>query len=698
MAKGAFPVQALRRSISEGNCLLNLSARSMEEVIRESVGFLVQTGRLREEQRSIIVNGLLERERIIPTAIGHATAVPHFYDDSIEEPFMLFIRLEHPANFGAPDGVATRFVFLLLGPNDRAAEHLDALAGIARLMSDDEFHFEAIHADTKQGILEALEHHIANTQLAQLPKPRGVSEGLQAGGGLFGGIVRDIRRRLPHYAQDFRAGFERKCIASVLFLFFACLAPAVTFGGIMGVYTGGQIGTVEMLVASAACGILYSLLAGQPLIILGGIGPLLIFTVILYQLCGDLGFEENFLSVYGWVGLWTAFFTMLLAATNASNLMRYFTRFTDEIFSVLMSLIFIYEAVKAIVIIFQESFRQNIADPTASHDKAFLSLLLALGTYQIAIMLLRFRRSHYLLPWMREFLADFGPSIALASMALVAFWLRDQVDLATLEVGTGLGTTSGRDWLVDLTAVPLWVVFAAAGPAALATVLVFLAQNITARLVNSPQNKLQGSESYHWDLAVVGGLIGGCSFFGFPWLCAATVRSLAHVRALSEVEEVVTQSGSSQERVIHVTENRVTALVIHLLIAGSLFYLAQLKYLPMAALYGIFLYMGMVSLQGVQFIERLSLWLMDSALYPATHYIRRVPLRTIHLFTLVQFLCLVVLCIINVIPYDWLRILFPVFIALLIPVRRLINRFFDEKHLAILDADEDPEEESSHWF
>lgn len=691
-------MQGLKKSISEGNCLLNLSARSMEETLRQAAGFLVQTGRLREDEKKRIVEGLLERERIIPTAIGHATAVPHFYDDSIEEPFVMFIRLKHPANFGAPDGVATRFIFLLLGPNDRAVEHLDALASIARLMSDDEFHYEANHANTQQEILEALEHHVAKTQMEQVSKPREVTEGLQSSGKLFGGMIRDVRRRMPKYAQDFREGLQRKCIASVLFLFFACLAPAITFGGIMGLYTEGAIGTSEMLIASAVCGILYALLAGQPLIILGGIGPVLIFTVILYRLCDDMGFQAEFLSVYGWVGLWTAAFTLLLAATNASNLMRYFTRFTDEIFSALMSLIFIYEAVKAIVVIFKNSFEQTNVNATASHDKAFLSLLLAVGTYYIAITLSRFRRSHYLLPWMREFLADFGPSIALGAMTLVAFSLRDKVELDTLKVGSSLGTTSGRAWLVDFSAVPIWVRFAAAGPAILATVLIFLAQNITARLVNSPQNKLQNSESYHWDLAVVGGLVGGCSLFGFPWLCAATVRSLAHVRALSDVEEVVTSSGASQERIIHVAENRVTALAIHLLIVGSLFYLSNLRFIPMATLYGIFLYMGMVSLQNVQFIERLSLWLMDSSLYPATHYIRRVPTKTVHLYTLVQFVCLLVLCVINVIPLEILRILFPVFIALLIPVRWLVGRVFAEKHLAILDADEDPEQESSHWF
>jgi hypothetical protein len=301
---------------------------------------------------------------------------------------------------------------------------------------------------------------------------------------------------------------------------------------------------------------------------------------------------------------------------------------------------------------------------------------------------------------MREFLSDFGPSIALGCMIAVAWWLGDRSTLEGLEVGGGSGdgaSASDSLWgIVDLWSVPTWIKLAAAGPAVLASVLIFLSQNITARLVNSPENKLTKGESYHLDLAVVGGLVGLCSLFGWPWMVAATVRSLAHVRALAVVEEVVS-GDEKREEIIHVLENRVTGVAIHLLIAGTLLVLPLLHYVPMATLYGIFLFMGIVSLRGLQFVERLGYWLMDSALYPINHYTRRVPTRTIHLFTLVQFVCLVVLCVINISPYEPIRILFPIFIALLVPVRALLGYLFDKDHLAFLDADEEPEEEGSHW-
>ena len=57
----------------------------------------------------------------------------------------------------------------------------------------------------------------------------------------------------------------------------------------------------------------------------------------------------------------------------------------------------------------------------------------------------------------------------------------------------------------------------------------------------------------------------------------------------------------------------------------------------------------------------------------------------------------IVLCIVNVIPSEVVKIIFPIFIAFLVPVRALLGRFIDKDHLAYLDADEEPDDEGLHW-
>ena len=678
-------MRLLRKALIEGSFLLDLDERDMASILHRALDFMVARGVLPPERRDEVERRLLAREQEVSTAIGNAVAVPHTYLNAFSDPVILFVRLSHPTTLGAPDGVPTRFVFMLLGPTGTQAQHLDTLANIARLMADGEFRHDAGVARTQLDLLAALEQFAARVgpPLTAQREPR--PQPLPYTGRLFGGWIADIRRRLPHYASDFRDGLHTKCVASTLFLFFACLAPAVTFGGIMGQLTGNQIGAVEMLVATAACGIVYAIFSGQPLIILGGTGPLLVFTAILYRLCNDL--QIPFLPTYSWVGLWTALLLVVLAATDASRLMRYFTRFTVEIFAALISIIFVYEAIKGLVHIFAD------LDVRQHHDTALLSVLLAFGTFYVAMSLSRFRRSRFLVSWMREFLADFGPAIALASMTLVAVLL-SEVYLDVLPVPTTLSTTSGRPWLLDPFDVPMWVRLSAAVPAVLLTILVFLDQNITARLINSPDHKLRKGEAYHLDLGIVGLLIGVCSLVGLPWLVAATVRSLNHVRSLATVEAVVSKNGETRARVVHVRENRITPLAIHVLIGLSLVLLALLTVVPMALLYGLFLYMGIVSMAGNQFFDRLKLWFTDSSLYPTTHYIRKVPQWTIHKFTLLQSVCLAVLWIVKV---SVLGLLFPLFIALLVPIRFIAGRFFAPEHLAELDSEEEPEEEETHW-
>lgn len=688
-------MRLIQETFREQSVLLDLPADDLNSVFADILAFLTQQGKLRQEDQGAIQAALLKREQEISTAIGHSVAVPHAYLPQIPEPLIVFARLARPLNLGAPDGIPTRFVFVLLGPAGHSADHLDSLTSIARLMSDDEFRYAAGRSATPQDLSQALDDFIQRTGPEAPPEPE-APESLTFSGRFGGGIIADVTRRARCYVSDFTEGIHRKIVSSTIFLFFACLAPAVTFGGIMGDATGGQIGAVEMLIATAACGVFYALIGGQPLIILGGIGPILVFTEILYDVCGP----EHFLPAYVWVGLWTAGFLVVMAFSEASCLMRFFTRFTDDIFAALMALIFIIQALHALLVIFQRSFVHGLV----THDTALLSLILALGTFQVATMLSQFRRSRYLNSTLRMFLSDFGPTIAMASMAIVAVMARQYIPLETLNAPQTFRPTwpvdpslPARPWLIDAFAAPMWMRFAAAAPAFLAAVLVFLSQNITVRLVNSPENKLTRGSAWHYDLLVVGLLIAVCSLFGLPWLVAATVRSLAHVRALADTEDLVSRGGETQEQIIHVRENRVSGLLIHILIGFSLLALPLLKLTPMAVLYGLFLYMGVVSIRGNQFFERLCLLVMDKDLYPQTHYLRRTPVRVIHQFTLIQLTALLTLWAINLLPNALLRISFPLLIALLVPLRFLLSRLFEASHLEALDAPELPGEETNDW-
>lgn len=55
----------------------------------------------------------------------------------------------------------------------------------------------------------------------------------------FGGLIQDMKDRYPLYLSDIKDGMHLQCFASIIFLYFACITPIVTFGGLLGIATDG---------------------------------------------------------------------------------------------------------------------------------------------------------------------------------------------------------------------------------------------------------------------------------------------------------------------------------------------------------------------------------------------------------------------------------------------------------------------------
>lgn len=643
----------------------DLNAKNLAEVVEH-----LASHHFEDKHEEILTEELSHLTERKTDVLGNSVSLIHRQVKVPNFSVHFLVRLKSPMPLGHGSEEATRFLWILLS-DKKTHEHLDSAVEFSRLMGHQDFAKDAVGAPDAESLLQAYHEHLDS----EVHFGHHISDELKPTGRLFGGIMADLKRRLPHYGSDFKDGFNAKSIGSTLFLFFACLAPAIAFGGLLSVMTEGSIGAMEMIVATAIAGILYSLTAAQPLTILGSTGPVIIFMGLLYSLCDRMAIP--YLPTLSWVGLWTMVILVVLAVTDASCWIRFFTRFTDETFAALISIIFIVEALKDIVHVF--------TDHKVGYATALLSLLLAVGTYSIATNLSRFRRSPYLRRWVREFLADFGPAIAIVAMTGVAFALHE-VELEVLAVPESFGTTSGRPWLVNPLEAPKWVWGAAALPALLVSILLYLDQNITVRLVNNPDYNLKKGAGYHLDLLIVGLLVGLCSLLGLPWMVAATVRSLNHVRSLGNVEA----DEQGREHYVSVTETRMTGLLVHLLIAGSLLVLPALQLVPMSVLFGLFLFMGIASMAGNQLFERLRLWFMEPSRYPTHYYLRAVPTKTVHKYTAIQLACLSVLWIVKT---SVLGILFPLFIAILAPIRMALNKVFPAEQLALLDAEEMPEEE-----
>uniref|UniRef100_A0A8B9NR35 Anion exchange protein n=1 Tax=Accipiter nisus TaxID=211598 RepID=A0A8B9NR35_9AVES len=699
----------------------------------------------------------------VPSQLFSITAIVIYW---ISDPFCYPEREQ--------SGCFVRFLFILLGPKGKAKSYHEIGRAIATLMSDEVFHDIAYKAKDRQDLIAGIDEFLDEVIVLppgewdpaiRIEPPKslpssdkrknmysggeniqmngdtphdgghgggghGDCEELQRTGRFCGGLIKDIKRKAPFFASDFYDALNIQALSAILFIYLATVTNAITFGGLLGDATENMQGVLESFLGTAVTGAIFCLFAGQPLTILSSTGPVLVFERLLFNFSKDNDFD--YLEFRLWIGLWSAFQCLILVATDASFLVKYFTRFTEEGFSSLISFIFIYDAFKKMIKLadhypinseFKVDYITHYScaceplDPALWKCSFFLqynttidwsslttkeclkyggqlvgnnceyvpditlmSFILFFGTYTCSMALKKFKTSRYFPTTARKLISDFA--IILSILIFCGIDALVGVDTPKLLVPSEFKPTSPeRGWFIPpFGGNPWWVYLAAAIPALLVTILIFMDQQITAVIVNRKEHKLKKGAGYHLDLFWVAILMIICSFMGLPWYVAATVISIAHIDSLKM--ETETSAPGEQPKFLGVREQRVTGVIVFILTGVSVFMAPILKFIPMPVLYGVFLYMGVASLNGVQFMDRLKLLLMPLKHQPDFIYLRHVPLRRVHLFTFLQVVCLALLWILK---STVAAIIFPVMILALVAVRKAMDYLFSQHDLSFLD-------------
>ncbi|XP_044727089.1 sodium-driven chloride bicarbonate exchanger isoform X2 [Chrysoperla carnea] len=679
--------------------------------------------------------------------------------DFLDKTLSAFVRLSNAAIMGdlTEVPVPTRFLFVLLGPTNGVTDYHEIGRAMATLMSDEVFHEVAYRARNRNHLLAGVDEFLdAVTVLppgewdptirieppAAIPSqdvrkrpPEKVKQddsdsedeekirqesGLSRSGRLFGGLINDFKRKAPWYWSDFKDALAVQCVASWIFLYFACLSPIITFGGLLSEATGKNMAAMESLVSGFVCGIGYGFFSGQPLTILGSTGPVLVFETIVYDFC--TANDWDYMSFRFWIGTWIAVILIILVAIDASALVCYITRFTEENFATLIAFIFIYKAVENVISIGKKNpinttggdlpdygcfclleSKQNIIwtdeeklaclesngtiegryCPTPEYvpDVFLMSILLFLGTFLVSVQLKDFKNALFFPSKVRQFISDFAVIIAILSMSTMDYFVG--ISTPKLEVPREFKPTlEGRGWLIyPFNRNPIWSPLVAALPALLGTILIFMDQQITAVIVNRKENKLKKGCGYHLDLFVLAILIEICSLMGLPWFVAATVLSINHVNSLKLESECAAPGEKPQ--FLGVREQRVTHILIFVTIGLSVLLTPMLSHIPMPVLFGVFLYMGVASLKGLQFFDRILIMFMPNKYQPDYMFLRQVPIRRVHLFTIIQLACLA--CLWTIKSFSSTSILFPLMLVVMIGIRKLLDFIFARRELKILD-------------
>lgn len=562
----------------------------------------------------------------------------------------------------------------------------------------------------------------------------------------FSGLVNDVKRKLPWYWSDFKDGIHVQCIAAFVYVFLGTFTPNVTFGGLLGQATDQYMGVMECIFAAAVSGILFALFSGQPLNILGSTGPMLVLEMIIYNLCKDNGWdfmparlwiglwtgffmllivvfnlsalvkyitrftEESFATLIAVIFIVEAFSKLLSIETdypintnpdkliphectciapNCTNLESRInettgTRNFTEICSLMSNSTINWSSLSGeqCLELGGNATGPGCVRPRYVADVFFFSILLFLGTFGVSVVLKDFKQTTIFPTFIRQLISDFAVLLSIILWVVVDILLGIKTPKLMVP-DTFQPTRSDRGWLISPLSDrnPWWLILAAIIPALLAVILIFLDQQITAVIVNRKENKMKKGVGYHLDMAVLGIIIIILSVLGLPWYVAATVSSLAHISSLKRESECAAPGEKPQ--FLGCRENRVTALAIGVLSGAAVFITNILKVIPMPVLYGVFFYMGFSAMRGMQLVDRLYLFIQPMKYQPDLPYLRHVQLYRVHIFTVIQVLCLGILWTVKSIKL--ISIGFPIMVLATGVVRKIMELYFTQYELKYLD-------------
>ncbi|XP_019418827.1 PREDICTED: boron transporter 1-like isoform X2 [Lupinus angustifolius] len=368
----------------------------------------------------------------------------------------------------------------------------------------------------------------------------------------FRGIKNDVKQRLMYYKQDWIGGITAgfRILAPTTYIFFASAIPVISFGEQLERDTDGVLTAVQTLASTALCGILHSVIGGQPLLILGVAEPTVIMYTFMFNFAKsrpELG-SKLFLAWSGWVCMWTAILLFLLAILGACSIINRFTRLVGELFGLLIAMLFMQEAIKGLV---NEFHIPERADPTSTEFQSswrfgngMFALILSFGLLLTALKSRKARSWRYGSGWLRGFIADYGVPV------MIILWTSfSYIPSGSIPKGIPRRLFSPNPWspgayeswtvIKDMLDVPIHYIFGAFIPATMFAVLYYFDHSVASQLAQQKEFNLRKPPSFHYDLLLLGFMVILCGLIGVPPSNGVIPQSPMHTKSLATLKHLL---------------------------------------------------------------------------------------------------------------------------------------------------------------
>lgn len=365
----------------------------------------------------------------------------------------------------------------------------------------------------------------------------------------FRGIKNDLHGRLLCYKQDWTSGIKAgfRILAPTTYIFFASAIPVISFGEQLERNTDGILTAVQTLASTAVCGIIHSIIGGQPLLILGVAEPTVIMYTFMFNFAKqrpELG-SGLFLAWTGWVCVWTAILLFLLAILGACSIINRFTRLAGELFGMLIAMLFMQQAIKGLVEEFRVPKRENphLMEfmPSWRFANGMFALVLSFGLLLTALKSRKARSWRYGTGWLRSLIADYGVPLMVLVWTAVSYLpsgtVPERIPRRLLSPNPW-SPGAYENWTVvkDMLKVPVLYIFGAFVPATMIAVLYYFDHSVASQLAQQKEFNLRKPSSFHYDLLLLGFLTLMCGLVGIPPSNGVIPQSPMHTKSLATLK------------------------------------------------------------------------------------------------------------------------------------------------------------------
>lgn len=423
------------------------------------------------------------------------------------------------------------------------------------------------------------------------------------------GIYNDVKNRLiKYYISDIKDGITYRTIPSTIFIFFTNLLPAIAFAQDMFDHTNNSYGLNEVLLASAMGGIVFGLIGGSPLCIVGVTGPISIFNYTVYEIIEPMGIP--YFQFMCWICLWSMLFHFILAICNTTNFMRYVTKFSCDVFGFFINIVYIQKGIQIL------SNQFKIKDVSSGFASIVVALVMAI--FGVAAHIFG-AKSHYISRSFRTLVKDYStPLCVIFFTGFIHFggYLND-VDFAKLPITKSFRPTDTvhreSDWFIRFwEGVTVGNVFLAIPFAILLTALFYYDHNISSLMCQSSEFPLKKPASFHYDLFLLGITTGVSGLLGIPAPNGLIPQAPLHTYSLC-IYEYDEKLGVN--KISRVVEQRLTNFFQGLMTLGMMTrpLLIVLGTIPQCVLAGLFWIMAITTIDETDVAKRMRFLFLDDS-------------------------------------------------------------------------------------